>query len=193
MIVTGNASVATFCRSVLNQGRGEGGFLHHVRLGANYRLDEMSGALGASQMERVNSILRRRSMVAARYAHLLRGIQGVTLPVEVAGSTRSWFVYVIRLDEAYDRDGICLALEREGIQTRPYFPPIHLQPYFRERFGTKPGMFPVAEAVGRSTLALPFHTCLSAAASARVAAALRKVLASRAVLRARRMGGFAKG
>ena len=68
------------------------------------------------------------------------------------------------------------ALEREGIQTRPYFPPIHLQPFYRDAFGYKKGMFPVAEAVGRSTMALPFHTLLSEGAQARVAKALRKVL-----------------
>jgi len=176
MIVTRHAQVASFCRSVINQGRGDAGFLHHVRLGANYRLDEMSAALGASQMSRLPSILRRRAAVARRYGQMLESIPGVGLPVEVKGLTRSWFVYVIRLDPCFDRDRVVKGMERAGVQTRPYFPPIHLQPFYRERFGFRPGMFPVAEAVGRSTLALPFHTLLKEADQARVAEALRRVL-----------------
>lgn len=176
MIVTRSRRVAAFCRSVVNQGRGDGGFLEHVRLGANYRLDEMSAALGVSQMSRLASILKRRAAVATRYASLLRDIPGVTLPAEVPGLVRSWFVYVVRLDEAFDRDAVSRAMAREGIQTRPYFPPIHLQPFYRERFGFRPGMFPVAEAVGRSTIALPFHTLLGRSDQERVARALRKVL-----------------
>jgi perosamine synthetase len=139
-------------------------------------MDEMSAALGVSQMARLGSILRRRSAVAARYRDLLSGIPGVTLPVEVPGLVRSWFVYVVRFDEGIDRDRVSAALEREGVQTRPYFPPIHLQPFYRKRFGFRPGMFPVAEALGRSTLALPFHTRLKEAECARVASAMRRVL-----------------
>ncbi len=183
MIVTRHAGVAAFCRSVINQGRGDGGFLEHVRLGTNYRLDEMSAALGASQMSRLAGILKRRAAVAARYASLLREIPGVTLPAEVPGLVRSWFVYVVRLDEAFDRDKVAADLGRLGVETRPYFPPLHLQPFYRERFGFRHGEFPAAEAVGRSTIALPFHTRLPEADAARVAGALRKVLASRQALR----------
>lgn len=185
VVVTDHADVAAFCRSVSNQGRGDGGFLHHVRLGANYRLDEMSAALGASQMARLGSILARRAAVAARYGRLLAGIPGLILPVEVPGLVRSWFVYVVRLDADFDRDAVCAALERSGVQCRPYFPPIHLQPFFREMDGYRPGAFPVAEAVGRSTMAIPFHTRLTEGEAARVAAALRRVLSGRGVLRRR--------
>jgi perosamine synthetase len=176
MILTRHAKVEAFCRSVINQGRGDGGFLQHVRLGANYRLDEMSAALGVSQMSRLPAILKRRAAVAARYGRLLSGIPGVEIPVEVPGLTRSWFVYVIRLAEGISRDGVSARMARQGVQTRPYFPPIHLQPFYRERFGYMPGTFPVAEAVGRSTLALPFHTRLSPSGTERVVNVLRKAL-----------------
>ena len=175
MIVTDDAKLAAFCRSVINQGRGGGGFLHHVRLGYNYRLDELSAALGVSQMARLGSILARRERVARRYAGLLESIPGVLLPAEVKGLRRSWFVYVIRLEKGIDRDATMEKLERMGIQTRPYFPPIHTQPFYRE-MGWRKGMFPVSEAVGASTLALPFHTNLSESDAARVAKALRRAL-----------------
>jgi len=68
----------------------------------------------------------------------------------------SWFVYVIRLDEAVDRDELMAGLAEDGIPSRPYFAPIHLQPFYRGRLGHRPGDFPVAERVALSTLALPF-------------------------------------
>jgi perosamine synthetase len=75
----------------------------------------------------------------------------------------SWFVYVVRLAEGVDRDRVVLAMEAQGVPARAYFPPMHLQPYVRERLGTGPGMLPVTEALARRTLALPFHNHLSEA------------------------------
>jgi len=70
----------------------------------------------------------------------------------------SWFVYVVRLAPGISRDLIINEMAKEGIPTRPYFTPIHLQPFYRERFGYKLGDFPEAEAAGASIVALPFHT-----------------------------------
>ena len=68
----------------------------------------------------------------------------------------SWFVYVIRLDERFDRDKIAEKLDIAGIPVRPYFLPIHLQPYMVNQFGYQPGDYPVTEDLGRRSLALPF-------------------------------------
>ena len=68
----------------------------------------------------------------------------------------SWFVYVIRLAPEINRNAVMAALEERGIPSRPYFTPIHLQPFYRERFGYREGDFPVTESVARSALALPF-------------------------------------
>jgi perosamine synthetase len=77
----------------------------------------------------------------------------------VPATTRmSWFVYVVRLNENVNRPALMAALEADGIPTRPYFVPIHLQPLYRERFGYGPGDFPVTERVAGTTLALPFFT-----------------------------------
>ncbi len=89
---------------------------------------------------------------------------------------RSWFVYVVLLDEGVDRDGVIARLAEEGVASKPYLPCIHLQPYWRERFGTSEGMFPVAESVSRRSLALPFHTQLAAEDQERVAEALSRAL-----------------
>ena len=72
----------------------------------------------------------------------------------------SWFVYAVRLSRAAERDRIIRDLERRGIPARPYFPPIHLQPFYRKEFGFRPGDFPVTEEASKTCLALPFFTTM---------------------------------
>jgi len=162
MVVVNNDTHAAILRSLINQGRDtDGTWLHHIRLGYNYRLDEMSSALGAVQISRINELLKKRDHVAEMYNKRLKKIPGVTIPCSSQGVRRSWFVYVIQLDEKYNRDSVMKKLDAEGIPTRPYFTPIHLQPFYIDRFGYKEGDFPVAEEVSHKTLALPFHNNLS--------------------------------
>jgi perosamine synthetase len=160
IVVTHDAEMARVLRSLTNQGRDDAGtWMNHVRLGFNYRLDEMSAALGRSQVRRLDAILDRRAQVAAWYGERLRDIEGVRVPFISPETTRmSWFVYVIRLHESIDRDRLILDLEAEGVPSRPYFVPIHLQPYYRDTFGYGTGDYPVTERVARTTLAIPFFT-----------------------------------
>ncbi|HEX7542003.1 MAG TPA: DegT/DnrJ/EryC1/StrS family aminotransferase [Anaerolineales bacterium] len=158
IIVTDNAQAADLMRALRNQGRVPGNtWLSHTYLGYNYRLDEMSAALGAAQMLRLEKLLRKREQVAAWYGERLAEIPGVEVPVVEKFTTRmSWFVYVVRFDPAIDRDALAKHLEARGVPVRPYFLPIHLQLYMVERFGYRAGDFPVAEDLGRRGLALPF-------------------------------------
>ncbi|MCX6036045.1 MAG: DegT/DnrJ/EryC1/StrS family aminotransferase, partial [Chloroflexi bacterium] len=158
IIVTDDAQAADLMRALRNQGRAPGDtWLSHTYLGYNYRLDEMSAALGAAQMLRLEKLLRKREQVAAWYEERLAEIPGVEAPVVERFATRmSWFVYVVRFDPAIDRDALAKHLEARGVPVRPYFLPIHLQPYMVERFGYRAGDFPVAEDLGRRGLALPF-------------------------------------
>lgn len=160
VIVTDDADLARVCRSMANQGRDDAGtWMNHVRLGYNYRLDEMSAALGLSQLRRLDDMLDRRIQVARWYSERLAGIARVAAPVVAPATTRmSWFVYVVRLAEDVNRPALMAALEADGIPTRPYFVPIHLQPYYRERYGYGPGDFPITERIATTTLALPFAT-----------------------------------
>jgi perosamine synthetase len=168
----------TLLKSLSNQGRIDSGeWLTHGHLGFNYRLDELSAALGVAQLGRLDEILERRAGVAARYAELLAGVEGVELPApDDDDHVRSWFVYVVLLDEGIDRDAVIARLAEQGVASKPYLPCIHLQPYWRERFGTREGMFPVAESASRRSLALPFHTQLAAEDQERVAQALSAAL-----------------
>ena len=160
MIVTDDPAFAMTLQSYANQGRDDTGtWMNHVRLGYNYRLDEMSAALGVSQLTRLDDILDRRAQVAGWYTERLAAVPGVRTPyIEPATTRMSWFVYVIRLDDSVDRPALMAALQADGVPTRPYFVPIHLQPYYRERFGYGPGDFPVTERVAGTTLAIPFFT-----------------------------------
>src|SRR4051794_38480244 len=165
--------------SLRNQGRLEtSSWLQHGRLGFNYRLDDISAALGVGQLEKLDRILATRSEVAARYGELLAGLD-VELPLaDDADHERSWFVYVVKLPQGVDRDRVIGALGAEGIAGAPYLPSIHLQSYMRERYGFAEGMFPVSEDASARTMAIPFHARLERGEQERVADALRTVLAA---------------
>lgn len=173
MVLTDDAALAEAMRSMRNQGRDtDGTWLRHVRLGYNYRLDELSAALGVVQMERLGELRAGRARVVAAYERALGGLDWVTLPRPGAGEEVDWFVYVVRLHPGIDRGRMMIQLAERGVASRPYFSPLHLQPYYRATFGFEPGAFPVTERVAASTLALPFSSLLTDAEVQAVAAAL---------------------
>jgi perosamine synthetase len=180
MVTTHSKDEWRLLRSLRNQGRADsGGWLEHVRLGFNYRIDDVRAAIGLAQLEKLDEILERRAVVAARYAELLSDVEDVTVPcADDAAHERSWFVYVVAVPAGSDREAVIGALEARGVASARYLPCIHLQPYMRERFGFAPGLCPVAEDASARTLALPFHALLEEDDQAYVATALREALAS---------------
>ncbi|MBI3158342.1 MAG: DegT/DnrJ/EryC1/StrS family aminotransferase [Chloroflexi bacterium] len=178
LIVTDDDAAADFMRALRNQGRAPGDtWLEHTYLGYNYRLDELSAALGRAQMGRLEELLAKRQRVANWYATHLEGLPEIEQPFIAASTTRmSWFVYVVRLPKGSDRDGVMKRLEAEGIPTRPYFAPIHLQPFMVERFGYRAGDFPVTEDLGARGLALPFSSVMTEGQAAAVCTALAGAL-----------------
>ncbi|KAA3642790.1 MAG: DegT/DnrJ/EryC1/StrS family aminotransferase [Chloroflexi bacterium] len=179
VIVTDDDEAASLMRALRNQGRAPGDtWLQHTYLGYNYRMDEMSSALGAVQLGRLDELLDKRERVAGWYAERLAEIPLVETPQVQAHTTRmSWFVYVIRLAVEVDRDTLIEKLAAKGIPSRPYFAPIHLQPFMVERFGHRLGDFPVTEDLGRRSLALPFSGVMSEEQVELVCSTLRDVLA----------------
>ncbi len=175
MITTDDPDVERELRSIVNQGRSDSGdWLVHQRLGFNFRMDEMSAAVGIAQLEKLELMLEGRARVARRYNQLLERVPGVERPYE-GSETRSWFIYYVRLDESIDRQAVMDAMAQRGIATRPYLPAIHLQPEYR-RLGMREGMLPVTERVSRSTLALPFFVQLEDEDIEYVCASLREVI-----------------
>lgn len=171
MVVTDDDRIANTCRSLRNQGRpvtqggsAIGSWMQFERLGYNYRLAELNAALGVAQMRRLDEILRKRHEVAERYMQRFMAHPDIILPTIERGTKMSWFIFVVRLSDRYsgdDRDRIIEGLRRHDIGAAPYFPPIHLQPFYRDRYGFEPGMFPVTESVSQRTIALPFFNELT--------------------------------
>jgi perosamine synthetase len=176
-VTTGSAQEHDLLVSLRNQGRLEtSSWLQHGRLGFNYRLDDISAALGVGQVERLDRILEARAEVAERYGQLLTGLDLETPLADDADHVRSWFVYVVKLPAGVDRDGVIGRLAGDGIASAPYLPSIHLQSYMRERYGFSEGLCPVSEDASARTLALPFHARLQHEDQGRVVEALRAAL-----------------
>jgi perosamine synthetase len=163
MIVTDDEAWANLFRSLRNQGRDVfDAWLSHTRLGYNYRLDEMSAALGLAQLGRIEELLLKRERVAVWYNERLADVEGVCVPYVGPTTTRmSWFVYVVRIAPGIGRDRVMMQLKEQGIPSRPYFTPIHLQPFYVEKFGYQRGDFPVTEEAGDTCLALPFSSVMT--------------------------------
>ena len=188
MLVSGSPAAAEVARSERNQGRAPTmKFMDHERLGFNYRLTDIQAALGVAQLERLDGMLTARAALAARYSERFAAIgaaepgagdpDDLVLPLADRGAERrSWFVYVLRLPKSVDRDQVVAELDRRGIDARPYLPCIHLSGFFRERFDTTEGQFPVAEDFSRRALALPFYPTLPESSVERVVAELSEIL-----------------
>ena len=153
-------------------------WLSHDRLGFNYRMSDVTAAIGVAQVERA----RRSCWPSARAwrrstGERLASIEGLVLPCEDAGAERrSWFVYVVQLPERRGPRRRDRAPRRGRRRVEGLPPVIHLQPLYRERFGFRGGEFPVAEAVAARSLALPFFTAMGESEVERVAGALETAL-----------------
>ncbi len=198
MITTDDPKLAGLCRSLRNQGRDAGSsWLAHPRMGFNYRLPDINCALGLAQLQRLDELLTIRADIAAQYldalAPLLAAKSEIRNPKSESshptpalltqcqrpGTCQSWFVFVVRLADRFteqDRDRILHDLRAAGIGCSNYFAPIHLQPFYREQFGFKPGDFPVCEHVAARTIALPFHHELTPDQVTYVCETLRRAL-----------------
>ena len=177
IVLTDDDDLARMLRSLVNQGRSDdGAWLVHARLGFNYRMSDVHAAIGVAQLERLDDMLADRARVAAWYQWRIAEIDGVT-PMYEGPQRRSWFVYAPRLDADLDRNAVIGALDAQGVQAKPYLPCIHLQPFYQEVHGYRPGHLPITEAISASTIALPFFPEMTEAQVDRVCAAVATAIA----------------
>lgn len=162
MLVTNNRKVYECARSLRNQGRGaDMNWLDHEQLGYNYRLDEMSAALGFAQLGKIDFLLSERRKIAKWYTtHLSSVASLVQVPAVLPRNGHTWFVYVVVVKKG-NRDSIMKKLHTAGISTKPYLPSIHLFSFYRKQFGFSRGNFPVSEAVSSRAISLPFYIGLT--------------------------------
>lgn len=170
MVTTDNAAYADALRKFRNHGissgardRQQAGQWHYdmVLLGYNYRLTDVACALGLSQLRKLEANLKRRREIAARYTAVFREMAGVCAPAVHEVALPAWHLYPIRLELdrlSAGRAEIFRALRAENIGVNVHYIPVHLHPYYRERFGYRGGEFPIAENAYESLISLPmFH------------------------------------
>jgi perosamine synthetase len=126
-----------------------------VDLGYNHRLTDLQCALGISQLHRLRDWVFRRQEIAWQYNTAFAKIPTVR-PLAVQGDVlHAYHLYVIRLDPHLDRAKVFAALRVRGIGVNVHYIPVHLHPFYRRRFGTGPGLCPVAEAAYEQIVSLP--------------------------------------
>jgi perosamine synthetase len=170
MVTTGDARTAETLRRFRNHGissdarkrQSEGQWQYEmVLLGFNYRLTDLACALGVQQLRKLDDNLVRRREIAARYAAAFQDLPGLVAPPVRGDVLAAWHLYPIRLNLntlSAGRSEVFRALRAENIGVNVHYIPVHLHPYYRERFAYRGGEFPVAENSYERLISLPmFH------------------------------------
>ncbi len=150
-----------------------------VAPGFKYNLTDIAAALGIEQLKKAHAFRERRAVIAARYNAAFRDLPVATPHVERPEDTHAWHLYVLQLDPgrlAIDRDRFIELMAARGIGTSVHFIPLHLQPYWRDRYRFTPEDFPVANAAYRRAVSLPIYTRMTDADVDRAITAVRDIL-----------------
>lgn len=179
MVVTNDREVADRARLLRNQAFEQPRFVHRF-MGFNYRLTNIQAAIGLAQCEKVEAKVARKRRIAMLYTERLRNEPDVTLPSEAPWARSVYWMYGILLNGSFgcSRNGAMQSLERQGVESRPFFHPLHRQPVFLQsrdpRFPAVAGEYPIAERLGRDGLYLPSGLNLTEDHVDEVVAALRR-------------------
>jgi perosamine synthetase len=178
MLLTDDAEIAAWLRSARNLHFGKGQRYTHAEIGSNFRMTSMQAALGLSQLDRFDELLRRKYWLGRAYGERLAGISGLTLPVERDWARNVYWMYGVLLDAKHplDADGLAAKLRALGIDTRAFFVGMHEQPALRALGLFAGESYPVTEHLSRKGLYLPSSLTLTEQDVDQVADALRKVL-----------------
>ena len=133
-------------------------FYEMTDLGYNYRITDFQCALGIFQLQKLPKFLERRREIAARYDAAFSGLSGIKPLAVRPDALHAYHLYVVRIDSrvlGIDRTGLFTSLHKRGIAVNVHYIPVHLHPFYRNRFNTGPGLCPVAEAVYEQIISLP--------------------------------------
>ena len=175
MVVTDDTELAARARKLRDQAfEADNRFVHRM-LGFNYRMTNLQAAVGVAQVRRVDELVRRKRDNAARYRRLLAGVPGLRLPPEAPWARSVFWMFAVLVEDEFGiaRDDLMAALAQRGIETRPFFVPLHLQPLYVTVLG--PGRHPVAEDLSARGLYLPSGTGLEPGEVDRVVEAIADV------------------
>lgn len=190
MVVTKNPEIAARSRVMRLHGINRDAFDRYhdpkaswkydvVAPGFKYNMTDIAAAMGVEQLKKVRQFAAQRAQVAAWYDAALADLPIIRPPHAQPGDVHSWHLYVIRLaDEVVvPRDQVIERLFATGIGCSVHYIPLHLQPYWRDRYGLTPAMFPVSQHIYEHTLSLPMYSRMTESDVARVASALGQALA----------------
>ncbi|MGC4071633.1 MAG: LegC family aminotransferase [Nibricoccus sp.] len=171
MITTDDAVLAERARYLTTQAKDDQVEFVHGAVGYNYRLTNLQAAVGCAQLEQLPAFLDAKRRIATAYDAALRPTGRWTLPVQAPWAETNWWLYTALLAPTakLDRRAVLALLQAGGVQTRPFWQPMHLSPAHRD---CQSWHCDVAEDLWQRGLSLPCSTSLDASTQARVIAAL---------------------
>lgn len=153
MITTNRADLADKVRILRDHGMSRERRYWHTVLGYNYRLTNIQAAVGVAQIENIENILQEKQRIATTYTEGLKSVSGITLPPNASWAEPVCWLYSILVDEKLfgrTAEELMGHLKTQGIETRPLFPPVHMQPIYETG-----QVLPVAERLAATGLSLP--------------------------------------
>ena len=144
--------------------------------GFKYNLPDVAAAIGIQQLKKADRFYKRRQAIARRYTKAFHGIEGLTCPTELPETSHAWHLYIVSIAAANGgRDHFIEEMARRGIGTSVHFIPLHLHPYYRDRYGFRPEDFPNALEAYRAAVSLPIYTKMTDGDVERVIDAVRAI------------------
>lgn len=153
MIATNDLELAEKCRILRKNGAERRYF--HTYIGWNTKMPDPNAALGSSQLKRIESIVETKNQLARYYTERLSNVDGITTPIVKEYNRHTFMLYPILAKTHQLREKIRLELDKNGVETRINFPPVHLQPIYKQMLGTREGICPIAEGIAERILSIP--------------------------------------
>ena len=153
-------------------------YTEQIDLGVNYRITDFQCALGLSQLKRIDSFIVKRNLLAERYHELLADLP-LKLPTLSKDRYSAYHLYPIQIEKeprAETRLSVFNYLHKAKVGVQVHYVPVHLHPYYRRKFGFKPGDFPKAEQYYQGVLSLPLYADLTEEQQNYVVEKLREAL-----------------
>lgn len=189
MLVTRNPAIAKRARTMRLHGINRDAFdrftatvpswyYEIVAPGFKYNLTDIAASLGIHQLRKARAFQVRRQQIAEQYNAALSGLPLILPPGPSEGDLHSWHLYVVQLGEGAPcgRDVFIERMFERGIGMSVHYIPLHLQPYWRDRYELTPGMFPVSQRVFERTATLPLYTRMTDGDVDRVVRAIKESL-----------------
>jgi len=137
-------------------------YLEYVSLGYNFRMSEITAALGVAQIKKIDRLIAMRQKNARHYAKTLQKVPYIRVPEFPPEYSSVYQLYTVLINGGREqRDGLIAQLGKNHVSSKVYFYPVHLTRFYRDTFGCAPGMLPVTEEISDSSITLPMHPSLT--------------------------------